>query len=273
MLLALALHRTNRWLESGATRLEPTGDVGALPDGKALRVLSLGFERVVADLFWLRTVYYLGDDVSHRAGYPAAARLAELVTDIDPYFDSAYILMNSVLTVLRREPEAAIRLLDKGIAHLPGLWKLHFLQGFNHFMYGHDYKRAAQHMRAAAELGGPPYLPLLASRLYHRAGDPDTALAFLELRIAEAETPEVRAELEGRLRDVWIARDLAAIDAALERWRKPAAPTRVAELYDAGLLAREPRDPAGNVYVLRDGRAACDLEHDPLALHGVPERR
>src|SRR5512145_2344466 len=79
-----ASHRTNRFLEARSVeQRESDGEIGPLPDGKTLHVASLGFERVLADLFWIRTLYYVGDDYAARAGYPSAERLAQLVTDID----------------------------------------------------------------------------------------------------------------------------------------------------------------------------------------------
>jgi tetratricopeptide (TPR) repeat protein len=268
-LVATGVHRANLSLESHAGSSEASGDIGALPNGKVVRVASLGFERLVADLFWLRTVYYLGDEASHEAGYPAAARLAELVTDVDPYFHTAYVLMNSVLTALRAEPEAAIGLLDKGIEHLPESWRLYFLQGFNHFMYEHDYARAAGLMRRAAERGGPDYLPLLATRLYNEAGDPETAIAFVRARLEQAETPLVRESLEGRLRDLLIVRDLGRIEAAIARYRElhgPALAT-IVDLVRTGLLPGIPLDPEGHPYEIRDGAAYSVLHYDPLELH------
>src|SRR5262249_3195494 len=75
---ALGGHAASRALETRMRQARTTGDVGPLPDGKALRVLSLGFDRLICDLFWVRTIYYVGDDASQAAGYPAVERLANL---------------------------------------------------------------------------------------------------------------------------------------------------------------------------------------------------
>jgi hypothetical protein len=273
--LAWGVHRADTYLDAHTRTREATGDVGALPDGRVVRVLALGFERLVADLFWLRTVYYVGDETSMEAGYPAAARLANLVTDIDPEFNTAYVLMNSVLTVLRPEADAAIALLDKGILHLPDRWRLHFLQGFNHFMYRADYAKAAEFMRSAAERGGPRYLPLLASRLYAEAGDPETALAFVAARLHNEESPEAREALERRFRDIWIVRDLGRIDRAIARFVESHGepPERVRDLVVAGLLPEEPRDPEGGRYEIRGAAAVSRLEYDPLELRTAGGKR
>lgn len=267
------LNSTNHWLESRRVERAADGRVGVLPDGTTLRVVSLGFERLVADLFWIRTVYYVGDEVSSRAGWPDAERLANLVTDIDPRFDSVYVLMSSVLNGLRHEPDAAIRLLEKGAA-VSDYWRIHFLLGFQYFMEKQEYVKGAQCLERAIALGGPHYLQFLVSRLYSSAGDPTTAMQFIAARLKNEETPEVRAELERRYSDLWINRDLGLIDAAVGEFHaaKRRAPKNVAELVTAGLLESEPRDPRGGQYFLANGKAATRLEYSELKIN-IPGTR
>lgn len=269
VLAALGIHRANAALEARAVDLRDPGRIGALPDGRTLRVLALGFERLVADLFWLRTVYYIGDEEVTAAGYPDAERLAELVTDIDPYFKSAYVLMNSVLTVLKPSPDAAIELLDKGIEHNPRSWKLHFLQGFTLFYDKHDYERAAEHIEKAYRLGGPTYLQLLATRLYAEAGSVETAMAFVEARLRETGNPDVKRRLEQRYRSLWVTRDVARINRAIEAYRaaRGKEPHGVDALVRAGLLNGEPRDPEGNRYRIRGGVAEATVAYETLEVH------
>ena len=210
--VASGVYRLNLALESPRVAVDQPGEVGALPDGRVLRVMALGFERLLADLFWLRTVGYVGDEDVAAAGYPSAAALAELVTDIDPGFTSVYVIMNTVLESLCGDPDAAIALLDKGLQHTD-YWRLHFLQGFNYFFHKHDYARAAAEMQLAAEAGGPAYLPLLVTRLYTEAGSLDTAIAFVQARLAQASTPEEREMLETRLQVLYQARESGETDA------------------------------------------------------------
>jgi hypothetical protein len=274
MLLAagVCVHRVNLGLERWTEARAVAGDVGALPNGKALRVGSLGFERLVADLFWFRTVYYVGDPRTGNAGYPAAEGLAHLVTDIDPHFASVYVLMNSVLSGLRMDADAAIRLLEKGTLH-SDYWRIYFLLGFNYFMEKGDYRQGAYWIEEAAKRGGPPYLPLLASRLYSQAGDPDTALAFLATRLEQEQHPALREQLQKRMTDVWINRDLDRIDAAIAEFRETRGtdPADVPALVDAGLLPREPRDPRGGPYSVRDGRAMSAMEFERLRIRVLGE--
>jgi tetratricopeptide (TPR) repeat protein len=263
-----AMYGANHWLEARSVERVADGNVGVLPDGKAVAVLSLGFERLVADLFWIRTVYYIGDEYASGAKWPAAERLANLVTDTDPKFDTAYVVMASVLGTLREDPDGAIRLLEKGAA-VSTYWRIHFLLGFQYFMEKQDYARGAKSLERAIELGGPKYLQFLVTRLYTSAGDPTTAMQFIALRLKNEETPQVREGLERRYADIWIQRDLAQIDDAIAKYRvaRKTAPKAVGDLVEAGLLPGPPRDPKGGEYFISEGRAATRLEHDELKVN------
>lgn len=263
-----AVHGTNKRLETRIVERAPDGEVGVLPDGDVLRVLSLGYERAVADLFWIRTVYYVGDEHASAAKWPGAERLAQLVTDIDPHFDSAYVVMASVLSGLRMDPDAAIRLLEKGAAN-SDYWRIHFLLGFQYFMEKGEHTVAAKHIERAFALGGPPYLQFLISRLYSHGGDPSTGMQFIAARLQNEETPEVRARLQKRYADIWINRDLGLIDAAIESFRsaRKRDPNTIAELVEAGFLASAPRDPKGGTYGLAGGRATTKLEYEVMKLN------
>jgi hypothetical protein len=268
-LAGVAVHCTNLWLEDHIAVKEIPGEVGLLPDGKMLRVASLGFDRLVADLFWLRTVNYIGDERAAKVGYPAAQRLVELVTDVDPEFRTAYSVMNTVLTVLSPQVDAAIALLEKGIHHI-AWWKLHFLQGYNYFHEKGDYRRAAEQIRLAATLpGGPPYLPRLAARLYASGGDPDAALQFVLARIDYADSEPERRKLIRRARDLRIVRDLRELNRAIEAYAgvHDGPPSDIALLVEAGFISAEPRDPEGGVYRIENGVAVTSLEYDDQRVH------
>jgi len=223
----------------------------------------------VAVLFWVRTVIYVGDEVVSKAKWPAAERLANLVVDIDPLFDSAYVVMASVLSGLQNDSDAAIRLLEKG-SEVSKYWRIHFLLGFQYFMEKGDYVRGAQCLERAFALGGPAYLQFLITRLYADAGDPATAMDFIALRLKNEENAEVRAGLEKRLSDLWIHRDLGRIDAAIEAYsaKLHRAPKDVRELVARGFLPQLPRDPKGGEYSIHsDGKAGTGLAYDSLELN------
>jgi tetratricopeptide (TPR) repeat protein len=262
-----AAHRANIHLDAFEQEAVETGDVGPLPDGNVVRVAALGFERLVADLYWIRSVFYVGSDAAREANYPSAEALANLVTDIDPNFSSAYVLMSSVLSGLRYDPDAAIRLLEKGTHH-SDYWRIYFLLGFQYFMEKSDYRKGAEYLQAAYERGGPAYLPLLVSRLYAHGGDPETAMLFLRERLRTETHPKIRKQLEKRLRDVAITRDLGILQGAIDRFaaERGKPPADVGALVAAGYLKKPLVDPTGRPYTISDGKAVSQTEFEVMRL-------
>ena len=66
--------------------------VWLLPPVGALRVASLGFHAMAADVVWLLTVQYIGGHFMTDSRFPELRRLLDTVVDLDPHFVEAYTL-------------------------------------------------------------------------------------------------------------------------------------------------------------------------------------
>ena len=171
-----------------------------LPSGKILRPLSLGFSTLVADGIWLQVIQVVGAKTVTPQDYQWVYHALDVVTDLDPRFAYAYEFGGIVLSVLAHQPERAAALLRKGLAPVPDSWRIPFYLGFTEFFYLKDYRSAALHMSLAAQRPGhPAYVPRLAARLWVAAGEPETALQFLQRMIQSTESPEVREALRKRM--------------------------------------------------------------------------
>ena len=110
----------NHWIASKPTLHQIT----YLPEGKYLRIASLGFRELAADLLWLQVIQVMGQrklskDDGHWL-YLAVDRL----TALDPKFVRAYEAGSLALCTLVVLPEESNRLLEKGMHHNPQEWKL-----------------------------------------------------------------------------------------------------------------------------------------------------
>jgi tetratricopeptide (TPR) repeat protein len=249
---ALALTSAARVsLEPEASALGAVRDPAWLPSGRALRSTSLGQRLLLADLYWLRTVMYVGESMlAPKRGWSALYPLGEIVTDLDPRFGFAYQVVGSNLTGLANQVKESDRLLEKGMRNVPDRWMLPFLYAFNKFFYEDDYAQAAEYARRAAEVGKRPHLALLAANLSLVANSEEeyrTALAFLELSLQQTTTPEMREQLEGRLVKVRTYRELARCERAVAafRARYGLPPFSLDQLVWHRLLPGVPKDPAG----------------------------
>jgi tetratricopeptide (TPR) repeat protein len=245
-------------LEPEAASLGNVRDPAWLPSGQTLRATAFGQRLLLADLYWLKTVMYVGESMlAPERGWDALHPLGEIVTDLDPRFGYAYQIIGSNLSGLAHQVPESNRLLEKGMRNVPDRWTLPSLYAFNKFFYEDDYATAAEYARRAAEVGQRPHLALLAANLSlvaNTEGEYDTALAFLEANLQQGTTPELGVQLEERLVKVRTYRELARCEEAVRAFRSRTgrAPLSLDEVVWHGLLSAIPADPSG-------GR----LEYDP----------
>ena len=174
-----------------------------LPQGEYLKPALLGYDQLMADYIWLRTIQVLGEKKVTSQGYDWIYHALDVVTTLDPKFDYAYKMGGVILSVLGNVPEKSNQLLLKGIRENPDVWQLPFYIGFNYFFYLNDYKNAAIYMSRASMLPGhPAYLPNLAARLYVQAGDSETALEFLDRMLHQTQDEKIRKTLKKRIEEI-----------------------------------------------------------------------
>lgn len=152
------------------------------PDARLLRIVFPAFRLELSNLYWLAAVQYLGDHASRISfGYHYIEPYVDLVTNLDPSFDYAYVAGSIFLTLYDRNVEAGNRLLEKGWRNVSGDWQIPFFLGFNHMFYEGDLVQAGLQLKRAMWLPHhPPYLGSLVAALDIQNGSPEEAEAYLE---------------------------------------------------------------------------------------------
>lgn len=262
---ALAAAARSR-LEPEARQVGRVRDPAWLPQGNVVRLVSMGQRLLLADLYWLKTVQYMGEQALARGDWRALLPLADVVTDLDPRFGWAYQVAGSNLAGLAGRHRDAARILEKGMRNVPDRWSLPWVYAVNKFLYERDFATAAAYARRAAEVGKRPHLALLAANLSLVVdADQEYAASEVILResIPQAELPELRAQLEQRLVKVRtyaalsrVEKAVAAFRARFVRW-----PVTLDELVWHGLLPALPGDPSGGelLYDAATGRVRSSI--------------
>lgn len=239
-------------IEARRTAVRVEG-LGFLPPGEYLKPVLLGYQHVAADVLWLRLVQVLGERKVSAQNYEWLSHALDVITTLDPQYDYAYQVGAIVLTEYAHRVDWSNRLLEKGLDANPTVWHIPFYLGYNHFFYSPDYPRAADYMARASRLPGhPPYLPRLAARLYAQAGNPETALEFLDAMWRQTKDEQVKEVLEVRMKEMIIERDIRLLEEAVRRFtqRERRPPATLAELVERGILRALPPEPFGGVYRL-----------------------
>src|SRR5215475_9796280 len=69
----------------------PTQEVLFLPSGPFIKKLSLGYNGLLADIYWMRAVqYYGGKRVKNESGFRLLEPLIDIATTLDPLLLHAY---------------------------------------------------------------------------------------------------------------------------------------------------------------------------------------
>jgi len=222
-----------------------------LPDGQILKVATLGYREVVADILWLQVIQAMGDKrVSAETGQ-WIYRALDVITTLDPKFVRAYEAGGHALCSIVVMPRESNQLLEKGIRHNPQEWRLPFLLGINHYFEFADNQKAAEAMSMAARIpGAPEIIARLAARLLVSAKSPQQAVELLAKVYEETSDENVKKLLEQRLREAIVERDLAMLEQAIGRFQLQFSqrPARLEQLVQEGLLRELPLEPFGGQY-------------------------
>jgi len=205
---------TVRWLEAGVGIVGPDEELGYLPPPRLARSLSFGYENLVADLMWIRTVQYFGKHLESDRRYPRLPALLDVTVGVDPHFVEAYRYGAEFLW-LAGYTRRTVSALEEGYRENPERWELPHDLGRLYFLQLADYAQALRWWSITERLPNAPfYLPRFIARLQAKAGNIETALELWEAiendpnthehfrAIARQEIERLRAQLaqEGRPR-------------------------------------------------------------------------
>lgn len=128
-----------------------------LPSYETVSLVSMGFDKLIADCYWLSFIVYYGDNEARELDrYALADRYLDLITSLDPQFVQSYWFVAFCVGNDQKNPQRAAELLDKGIAANQDNWYLPFIAGFNQFMFAKNELGAAKYYRQASKYPGAP---------------------------------------------------------------------------------------------------------------------
>ena len=173
---AVILHRTDQ-LRPQATIEE----VLFLSSPKVLKRASLGYDGLLADIYWTRAVQYFGGRHHNDArSYNLLFPLLEITTQLDPHLVVAYEFGTSFLAPPppngAGQPERAIHLMEYGIQNNPDNWKLYYDLGFVYYINLKNYQKASDAFERGSKVpNAHPFMRLWAAQMAQHAGEFDTA--------------------------------------------------------------------------------------------------
>ncbi|HEX8187984.1 MAG TPA: hypothetical protein VF586_06525 [Pyrinomonadaceae bacterium] len=265
-----------RWLDARRPAEDPFASYEEMYlKPETARRLSLAFNGLAADWYWLRSLQYVGRKVGAYRGDFALddmraldirnlGALLEQSAALDPQFTAVYEFGAVVLPAIDRD--AAVRLVERGIRENPQEWRLYHHLGYIHWQAGRFPEASAAYEAGARQPGAPAWMTVMAAqmnaqggsravaremylRMYEGSAD-EQVRALAVTRLAQLESLEERDRVRQILSDFRARAGRCPSD-----WREVAPALRAAGLPLGAPGA--PLDPSDVPYVL--DTAACDV--------------
>ncbi|HEX7330717.1 MAG TPA: hypothetical protein VF290_04410 [Pyrinomonadaceae bacterium] len=268
-----------RWTDT----LRPPADPNAIDEslylnGKTARRISLGFNGLVADWYWMRSLQYVGKKILNtpedvpidslgKLNLKLLAPLLDTATTLDPEFMEPYEYAAIVLPAV--DVQQAIRIAEKGIDANPNAWKLYHHLGYIHWQQRNYQLASEMYARGGQIPGAPAWLEAMKAKMLLEGGSRETAREIYTRMYEQAGEERVKDMARKRLMQLnsFDQRDgLRKLFAAFktrtgkcpDSWREIEPVLRALRIPVDQSGA--PLDPSHTPYVLKAGECEADLD-------------
>jgi len=238
---------------------------------KLLKRLSLGYEGLLADVYWTRTVQYFGTTHSRGGGnYKLLWPLLNLTTQLDPHLIPAYEFGETFLVAKppqgAGDPEKAAELVRFGIQNNPGDWHLYYDLAFIYYDQK-DYRNAAQTFLHGSQMpDAHPFLKVMAAQMAQHGGDFETARMMWNATYQTTHDKMIQANAAAHLRAIQVDDDVNALERLVQKYQERTGrfPLTFSEMIAAGVIKGIPLDPLRHPYRLEPGGVVVVSNPDDL---------
>jgi tetratricopeptide (TPR) repeat protein len=252
-----------------------------LRSGKLMKVMSLEYAPLMADIYWTRVVQYYGNKHSQgKTNLELLWPLLDITTTLDPNLLVAYrfgaVFLAQAAPAGAGRPDLAVELIKRGIEANPDYWRLYEDLGFVYYFDLKDYKKASEaFLEGSKKPNAQVWMKVMAAHIAAE-GESFSTSFFLWTDIFEsASDPSVKKNALIQLQLLKAKEECKQLDELADEYQKRNGkrPTHMAELIRAGLLRGVPKDPAGFAYVFgENGKAELNVESPLLEQQLLMER-
>jgi tetratricopeptide (TPR) repeat protein len=267
----------SRWIDARRPPPDPNViDESLYLNGKTASRISLGFNGLAADWYWMRSLQYVGgkimklpdnvalDDLS-QLNLKLLPSLLDTATTLDPQFLDPYEYAAVVLPAVN--VEEAIRITKKGVEANPDAWRLYQHLGYIYWQQ-HDYQAASEaYGRGAHVAGAPAWMEAMKARMAAEGGSRSTAREIYTRMYEQSSDVKVKDMARRRVMQVDAMDQMDVMRKLLATYfertkRCPASWKEIEPVFRAIRIRTDPTgaplDPSGTPYVF--GKTNCDVE-------------
>jgi hypothetical protein len=235
-------------------------DEVVLRSGPLLKVMSLEYAPLMADLYWTRVVQYYGTkQVTQERNFDLLWPLLDLTTTLDPHLLIAYRFGSMFLAEPPHRgagmPEKGIELLRRGMANNPDYWRFYEDLGFiYYFNLGDNAKAAEAFLEGSRKPGAMIWMKTFAARIAEQGNTREISAMLWNEIYNSTNDLNVKHNAEIHLKLLHADADCEALDKVAAEYEKRTGrrARSVRDLVEAGLLPGLPVDPVGRPYILNE---------------------
>ena len=228
-----------------------------LPNGKFLKVASLGQAPVLADLIYIWAIQFYSDYARDDRFRYVRHVFSDVIAELDPHYIDAYWLGAMILIVEDGDLEGGLALLDQGFAANPDEWILPYLAAWECWLADQPDRAVEYFELAAAVPQAPTNVRRMRAAMVARSGALETSLGLWQEILDDPGTDPTSVKIaERKIRGLTVRLHQRDLRAAIERFRidNSRYPQSLAELARAGYIRFIPHHPDG-----------ADYDYDPTS--------
>jgi hypothetical protein len=274
LLLVLPLGFAGIWLlqhkiDAQRASLSEERDDVLLRSGKLVKVMSLEYAPLLADIYWTRVVQYYGNKrVRGQTNLDLLWPLLDITTTLDPNLLIAYrfgaMFLSQAAPSGAGRPDLAVQLIERGIQANPEYWRLYEDLGFVYYFDLKDYQKAsAAFLEGSKKPNAQLWMKVMAARVAAEGESFETSMFLWKDIYDSTVDPSVKKNALQHLQLLKAKEDCKQIDALANEYarRFGKRPTGMNDLVQAGLIRGIPGDPLGYAYVFgEDGKVELNLD-------------
>lgn len=228
-------------------KMQSSGDIVFVPSPVLMKIASLDFDNLVADILWIRTVRYVFGERKANRRFEMLQGMLDVITFLDPFTCDTYEYGGGWLYQDAGLPNDALRFMLKGMRLVPetasGKWNLAYLiaQCYRDAVY--DDVNATRYFEKAWKMpGAPPSLITAVAAGYQRLGDFDRAIALWEQARDDIDWQEVPPDFDINIHRTNVAQEAARVIKQLDIFARHFGyrPSDLRGLVGVGLLDKLP---------------------------------
>ena len=256
-------------------------DAVVLRSPKLVKLMSLEYAPLMADIYWTLGVQYYGNKhVRGQANLEMLWPLLDITTTLDPNLLPAYrfgaMFLSQKAPTGAGRPDLAVRLIERGTQANPDYWRFYEDLGFIYYFDLKDYPKAAEaFLEGSKKPGAQVWMKVMAARISAEGESLATSLFLWNDIYQTTSDPLVKENALRHLQLLKVRADCKQLDALADQYEKQFGrrPTRMSEMMQARLVKGIPVDPLGYAYVFDpEGKAALNLNSPLLEQQLLMER-